>query len=61
LQGHVLGIGTRWVQNGVTGPREENCPYLGAAANNEWEAITGCPVIPTENDGDPAGGTFCGQ
>jgi len=57
----VLGVGTLWASNGVTGPEEENCPYLGTQANLEWAAITGCPVIPTENDGVPRDGTFCGQ
>lgn len=57
----MIGIGTLWEFNGVTGPVTENCPYLGEASNQEWEAITGCPVIPTENDGEPGDGTFCGQ
>jgi len=60
-QGHILGIGTRWAGNNVTGPVQQNCPYRGTAANREWKAITGCPVIPTENDGRPNDGTFCGQ
>jgi Leishmanolysin len=59
--GHVLGIGTLWLQQGVAGPDSANCPYTGAHANAEYQAISGCAVVPTENHGTPGDGTFCGH
>jgi Leishmanolysin len=55
------GIGTLWVDKGVTGPVSSNCPYRGPRANAEYQAISGCSVVPTENDGSPGDGTFCGH
>jgi Leishmanolysin len=45
----------------VTGLRSSNCPYNGPKANAAYKNITGCDVVPTENDGDPSRGTFCGH
>jgi Leishmanolysin len=59
--GHVLGIGTLWEYVGVAGPDSANCPYTGAHANAEYQAISGCAVVPTENHGTPGDGTFCGH
>jgi Leishmanolysin len=53
------GIGTLWVDKGVTGNFSVNCPYRGPLANAEYQAISGCSVVPTENDGFPGNGTFC--
>lgn len=53
------GIGSLWELNEVTGPITSNCPYNGPRANAEYESITGCPVVPTEQDGNP--GTRCGH
>jgi Leishmanolysin len=53
------GIGTLWESLGVTGPDSENCPYRGEKAISEFQAISGCGVVPTENDFGP--GTFCGH
>jgi Leishmanolysin len=48
-----------WVDKGVTGPASSKCPYRGAKANAEYQAISGCPVVPTENDGYEGDGTYC--
>jgi len=56
----MKGIGTRWRALGVTGPNRlfgPDCPYLGDRANAEYEAISGCAVVPTEQGG--GGGTKC--
>jgi Leishmanolysin len=55
--GHVLGFGTLWQQQGVAGPVAANCPYTGTHANAEYQAISGCAVVPTETDGPS--GTRC--
>jgi Leishmanolysin len=55
------GIGTLWVEQDVTGPDNSNCPYRGTRANAEYKSITGCNVVPTENDGSLGDGTFCGH
>jgi Leishmanolysin len=57
----MQGIGTQWESLQVTGLRSSKCPYKGPRANAEYKNITGCDVVPTENDGDPNGGTFCGH
>jgi hypothetical protein len=57
----LVGIGTLWSKVGVTGPQRKNCPYRGKKATAEFQAISGCGVVPTENDGDRDGGTFCGH
>jgi Leishmanolysin len=57
----ILGIGTLWESLQVTGLRSSNCPYNGPKANAAYKNITGCDVVPTENDGDPSRGTFCGH
>jgi hypothetical protein len=51
------GIGTLWESLGVTGPDSENCPYRGPKAIAEFQAISGCSEVPTENDFGP--GTSC--
>jgi Leishmanolysin len=38
------------VGQGVTGTDAQNCPYLGAKANAEYRAISGCKSLPTELD-----------
>jgi Leishmanolysin len=48
-----------WVDKGVTGAQSAKCPYRGAKANAEYQAISGCPVVPTENDGREGDGTYC--
>ena len=53
--GHILGIGAVWGKFGVTG--SGNCPYVGVNANREYQALTGCSQIPTEQDG--GGQTRC--
>jgi Leishmanolysin len=45
----------------VTGLNSAKCPYKGPRANAEYKNISGCEVVPTENDGDPNGGTYCGH
>jgi hypothetical protein len=59
----ILGIGSLWTTTGVTGSRSSNCPYRGPRANAEFQLLSGCNnrTIPTESDGDPRGGTFCGH
>lgn len=54
--GHILGIGTRWRDRGVTGSGDK-CPYLGSNGNREYRTLTGCSQIPTELDG--GSGTRC--
>jgi hypothetical protein len=47
--GHVLGIGTMWIQNGVYTAGEDE--YVGSMAKNEW-ANLGCEgKLPVELDG----------
>jgi Leishmanolysin len=59
---HILGIGSLWVTTGVTGSWSIRCPYRGPQANAEFVQLSGCnKSVPTENDGDPASGTFCGH
>jgi Leishmanolysin len=58
---YCIGIGTIWENKGVTGASSANCPYGGPRANAEYLAISGCSVVPTENDGSPGDGTFCGH
>lgn len=53
------GIGTIWDAIGVTGTESQNCPYKGVHANAEYQAISGCSVVPTENHGTSGDGTFC--
>jgi hypothetical protein len=53
------GIGTLWNNTGIAGLPAANCPYNGPRANAEYKNITGCNVVPTENDGTPGDGTFC--
>lgn len=55
--GHILGIGTLWQTQSITGSPSTNCPYNGANANREYESLTGCTRIPMELDGKA--GTRC--
>ena len=55
----LTGIGTLWESLGVTGPDSDNCPYRGQKAIAEFQAISGCSEVPTENNFGP--GTFCGH
>lgn len=55
----MLGFGAEWNNLGITGSFAEQCPYQGTFANNEFFSISGCSVVPTENDGVPFDGTFC--
>jgi hypothetical protein len=58
--GHILGIGTLWPANGVTGTYAENCPYKGKYGNEEYQRLSGCTsTLPTEQNG--GGGTKCGH
>lgn len=59
--GHILGIGSLWEPLGIAGSDEDNCPYFGANANREFQAISGCDAAPTETDGETGDGTFCGH
>lgn len=53
--GHVIGIGTVWTDTGVAGPEPENCPYLGARATAEYQAISGCnTAVPVQQTGGTA-------
>lgn len=46
--GHVLGIGTAWLTNGLQ-TSSSACPYTGTNANREYQAITNCNNnVPTE-------------
>lgn len=54
-----LGIGTLWELTGVAGSDADGCPYTGTSANQEYEDITSCTVVPTEQDFGP--GTRCGH
>ena len=54
-----LGIGTIWDKLGVTGTTAQNCPYRGPHANAEYNAITGCAVVPLETHGTSGDGTYC--
>ena len=56
-----LGIGTLWESLSVTGPEENDCPYLGTNGNTQWEILSGCTgeSAPTELDG--SSGTRCGH
>ena len=47
------GLGTLWPVGRF------NCPYRGPRANDEFRKISGCSVVPTEQDGGP--GTRCGH
>jgi Leishmanolysin len=56
--GHILGIGSLWKQQQVTGKASANCPYKGSSnAAREYRALTGCKTAPTEQDGGD--GTRC--
>jgi hypothetical protein len=55
----MTGIGTLWATTGATGTSGQNCPYRGPKANAEFEAISGCSVVPTEQDF--GAGTRCGH
>lgn len=55
----MTGIGTLWENTGVAGTSQQNCPYRGPLANAEFEAISGCSVVPIELDG--GSGTRCGH
>lgn len=55
----MTGIGTLWVTTGVSGTSAQNCPYRGPKANAEFAEISGCSVVPTEQDG--GAGTRCGH
>lgn len=57
--GHVLGIGSLWGQHNLASAATAGCPYRGAKANAEYQAISGCPAVPPETDG--GGGTACGH
>jgi Leishmanolysin len=53
--GHVMGIGTLWERNSVTGPATANCPYNGINGNREYSTLSGCStnvLLPIEQDGD---------
>ena len=50
-----------WERKLVTGPDSLNCPYNGPLATAEYKKITGCSVVPTENNGTLNDGTFCGH
>jgi Leishmanolysin len=54
--GHVLGIGTLWASSKIANP-SPSCDYIGAKANAEYKAISGCNAVPTERGGNP--GTTC--
>jgi Leishmanolysin len=58
--GHVVGIGTIWRDNGVTG-RSLACPYRGRNGNREYRALSGCTIrrLPTELTG--GSGARCGH
>jgi Leishmanolysin len=59
---HILGIGSLWVTTGVTGSRSIRCPYRSPQANAKFARLSSCNrTVPTENDGGPAVGTFCGH
>ena len=53
------GIGTLWDDKKVSGTDAERCPYRGARANAEYEAISGCATVPAETGGKSGDGTFC--
>jgi hypothetical protein len=54
------GIGTLWVDQGIAGPDNQNCPYRGTNANREYRTISGCSTaVPTELDFGE--GTACGH
>jgi Leishmanolysin len=57
----LTGIGSVWDRQGITGIESgaDLCPYLGERANLEYLTISGCPTVPTENDGGP--GRACGH
>ena len=58
--GHVLGIGTLWSRLGVPRSGCSSTSYTGAAANREYQQLSGCSTsIPIETDGSP--GTACGH
>lgn len=57
VNGIFLGIGTLWTTLGVAGSRDQACPYTGARATAEYNAISRCRTIPTEQDGGD--GTRC--
>ena len=58
--GHVLGIGTVWGNVGVPRSGCSSTSYTGAAANREYQQLSGCSTsIPIETDGSP--GTACGH
>lgn len=50
--GHVLGIGSLWVINGLTNSYSRPCPYrYDSAASREYRALSGCnSAIPVEMD-----------
>jgi hypothetical protein len=50
--GHVLGIGTLWLEKGVQ-TNSGTCPYNGVNANREYKRLTGCSnKAPTEQSGN---------
>jgi len=51
---HVLGVGTLWDDLGVAGLPSANCPYTGPNALAEYQAISGCTELPTEQTGGSA-------
>jgi len=60
----VLGIGPLWQEDGLVTETVDadgtvNCTYTGIHARMEYEAISGCPSVPLELDGDA--GTRCKQ
>lgn len=48
-----------WETKGIAGTDAQNCPYYGAHANSEFNAISGCSAVPTEQGG--GSGTRCGH
>jgi hypothetical protein len=57
--GHILGIGTYFVAQGIAGTAQQRCPYRGVKATAEYKKISKCDVLPMENDGREGDGTYC--
>jgi Leishmanolysin len=57
--GHVLGIGTHFVSQGITGTEAQQCPYKAVHASAEYQKISGCSVVPMETTGKIGDGTYC--
>lgn len=55
------GFGAIWDLEGVAGPESQKCPYLGTHANAEYQALSGCPVVPLYTTGSPNDGSYCGH